>query len=265
MAHTFWRKQTDKPLFPELLWSRPENKRQAGKLLIIGGNLHAFVAPAEAFSVAEKAGIGTARVVLPDAAKKLVGPVLEHIEYAPSTPSGSFSQKALAELLEASNWADAVLVAGDLGRNSETAILLEKFCEKYAGQLTLTKDAVDYAISIPEVILQRPETLLVLSFAQLQKLATKAQFQTAFTFNMDIIHLIEALHEFTSTYPVKIIVQHLDYLHCASEGQVISDFTEENPAIWRVKTASHATVWWLQNPSKPLEALTTSLSDSAIV
>jgi hypothetical protein len=259
MTHTFWQRQkTDKPLFPELLWSRPENKRQAGKLLIIGGNLHAFVAPAEAFAEAGKAGVGTARVLLPDAAKKLVGPVLEHIEYTPSTPSGSFSQKSLAEFLEASQWADAVLVAGDLGRNSETAILLEKFCQKYMGQLTLTKDAVDYAINMPDTILHRPDTLLVLSFAQLQKLAAKAGFSTAFTFSMDLMHLIEALHEFTDSYPVQVIVQHLDQIHCASQGKVISTPTKEN-TVWRVKTAAHTAVWWLQNPAKALEAFSVAL------
>jgi ADP-dependent NAD(P)H-hydrate dehydratase / NAD(P)H-hydrate epimerase len=260
MVHTFWQKQTDKPLFPELLWSRPENKRQAGKLLIIGGNLHAFVAPAEAFAEAEKAGIGTSRVLLPDAAKKLVGPVLEHIEYAPSTPSGSFSQKALAEFLEAAQWSDAVLLAGDLGRNSETAILLEKFCQKYSSQLTLTKDAVDYAVNTPGIVLNRPNTLLVLSFAQLQKLAIKARFKTAFTFDMDLIRLTEALHEFTETYPIHLIVQQTSQIYCASQGKIISTPVEEN-TVWRVKTAAHAAVWWLQNPGKHLEAFSVALHE----
>ena len=43
MNHDYWHKQTSsKPLFPELIWSRPENRQLAGKLLIIGGNLHGF-------------------------------------------------------------------------------------------------------------------------------------------------------------------------------------------------------------------------------
>ncbi len=141
MDKNFWLKQGSEPLFPDLLWSRPENKKQAGKLLIIGGNVHGFAAAGEAYAEASKAGIGTARVLLPDSLQKTVGRVFEAGEYAPSTPSGSFSQKALAELLDRANWSDGVLLAGDLGRNSETAILIEHFTEKYQGQLTFTKDA----------------------------------------------------------------------------------------------------------------------------
>ncbi len=260
MDNTFWRKQTtDQPLFPDLLWSRPEQKSQAGKLLIIGGNLHAFAAPAEAFAEAGRAKAGTVRVLLPDAAKKLVGAVMEHVEYAPSTPSGSFSQRALAQLLDAGRWADGVLIAGDLGRNSETAILLEKFAGKYSGQLTFTKDAVDYASNLAQSIAERPDTLLVPSVAQLQKLGTKAGFPRAFTFDMDLLRFVGLLHEFTETFDVKLIVKHLGSVHIAVRGQVISAKLPEDPPIWRVKTAVHASVWWLQNPGKPLESFATAI------
>lgn len=264
MESTYWQKQKpDKPLFPDLLWSRPENKLARGKLLVVGGNLHAFAALAEAYAAVDKAGAGTVRVLLPDAAKKIVGPIMEGIEYASSTPSGSFGQKALADLLEAAAWADAVLIAGDLGRNSETSILLEKFIQKYSGRLTLTKDAVDYAIQISEEVLERADTLLVLSFAQLQKLAVKAGHTKAFTFDMDLLRLTEALHQFTSEHPVNVIVLHLGQIHCAIGGQVIttplnSKNLPPGRQIWRVKTAAYASVWWLQNPSKPLEALATA-------
>jgi NAD(P)H-hydrate repair Nnr-like enzyme with NAD(P)H-hydrate dehydratase domain len=57
MENTNWLKQTsDKPVFPDLLWSRPENRKYAGKLLIIGGNKHGVAAPGIAFSAAQKAG-----------------------------------------------------------------------------------------------------------------------------------------------------------------------------------------------------------------
>lgn len=261
MDPTFWQKQTPaKPLFPDLLWSRPEHRSQAGKLLIIGGNLHGFAAPAEAYAEAGRAGIGTARVLLPDAVKKLAGGILETVEYAPSTPSGSFSQKALGELLAEAAWADGVLLAGDLGRNSETAILLEKFADKYTGQLTLTKDAADYAISTPHLALDRPDTLLVLSFAQLQKLASRAAFTRAFTFDMDLLRFVDILHQFSRQHAAHIIVKHLDQIHVATQGEIISTIPTANPQIWRLKTPTHAAVWWLQNPTKPLEALATAIA-----
>lgn len=260
MDRTYWHKQTtDRPLYPDLLWSRPENKRQAGKLLVVGGNAHGFAAPAEAYAAAEKAGVGTVRVALPDSLQKTVGQNFPAGEFVPSTPSGSFSQRALAELLSAAGWADVVLLAGDFGHNSETAILLEKFVQDYKGTLVLTQDAVDYFTSATEPVLNRPNTLLALSFAQLQKLAANAHFATPFTFNMDLLHLVEALHEFTSQYQPNIIVKHHSTLFVAASGQISTTKLTKDMEIWRVRTAASAAVWWLQNPGKPFEALTISI------
>lgn len=260
MENTYWLKQAaDKPLFPELLWSRPENKKFAGKLLIIGGNAHGFSAPAEAYNAAEKAGIGTVRVILPGAIQKLVGGFFENAFFAPSTPSGSFSQRAVAEFIEQAEWADAVLIAGDLGRNSETAIAMEALINKYKAPLILTKDAADYFKDAPKQLIERPNTTLVISLAQLQKLVQNAGFEKPVTFDMSLIRLVEALHEFTALYKVNIIVKHLDQIVVACAGQVSTTHLNKDREIWRVQTAAFASVWWLQNSTKPFEALTTSL------
>lgn len=259
MDRTYWHKQTaDQPLFPDLLWSRPENRILASKLLIIGGNSHSFAAADEAYKQAVNAGIGTARVLLPDSLKKTVGRIFEAGEYAPSTPSGSFSQKALAELINMSQWADGVLLAGDLGRNSETAILLEQFITKFTGRLTITKDAADYFIKSPRLLLGRDKILLVLSFSQLQKLASNSHFSSAFTFDMDFLRLVDSLHDFTIQHPVNIIVKHLQTLFVAVNGQISTTKLEQGQEIWRVNVAASASTWWLQNPTKRFEALTTS-------
>lgn len=260
---SYWHRQTsDKPLFPELLWSRPENKRTAGKLLIIGGNVHGFAAVGEAYNEAQKAGIGSARIILPSALQKTVGKIFPEADFVSSTPSGSFAKTSLAEILAASHWADGVLLAGDLGRNSETAIMLESFTQKYRGQLTITKDAADYFTSGSAVVANRSNTTLVISLAQLQKLALSAKSPQAFTFGMDMLQLVEALHEFTGTYQANIAVKHLQNIFVAAGEQVSSTKLSEDIEIWRVKAAAHAAVWWLQNPSKTLEALTTSLVDT---
>ena len=252
----FWHKQSaGKPLFPDLLWSRPEHRAAAGKLLIAGGNSFGLAAPAEAYAEANEAGIGIARVLLPDALKRTVGRVLEAGDFAPSTPSGSFSQKALLEFVTHASWADGVLLAGDLGRNSETSIVLEKFLEAYSGQLTITKDAADYFTASPSAVLKRPRTTLVLSFAQLQRLAKQARYSRVFTFETGIVKLVDLLHDFTATYPTNIVVKHLDNILVAAGGSVSTTRMEANLDTWRVKTAARASVWWLQNPGKPFEAL----------
>jgi len=263
MDRDYWLRQTAAaPLFPELEWSRPENRMQAGRLLIAGGNQYGFAAPAEAYAAATKAGIGSARVLLPDALQKTVGRVLENGEFAPSTPSGSFSQKALDEFLAQAHWASAVLLAGDLGRNSETAILLEKFLGKYPAAVTLTKDAVDYATSAPHTILNRTDTLLVLSLSQLQRMATAARSAVPVQFSMDMLRLTEWLHNFTLEHAPHIIVKHQGTFFVAVNGRVSTTKLEEEMPIWRVHIAAHAVVWWLQNPSRVFEALTTSIASS---
>lgn len=259
MNPTFWYKQTiSDPLFPELLWSRPENKAHAGKLLIIGGNSWGFSAPATAYDEAVKAGVGSARVLLPEAVHKVIGHVLEHAEAAASTPSGSFSKQALGEALAQAAWSDGVLLAGDLGRNSETAILIEQLLTKYTGQATLTKDGVDYAINLAPVVALRPNTTLVLSLGQLQKLTTALRFDQAITSTMDLVHLIDALNIFTTKYPINIVVKHFNNMIVAVNGLVSSTKIAHELPIWRVKTAAHSAVWWLQNPQKTFESLSVS-------
>ncbi len=260
MSPDYWLRQTHaKPLFPDLAWSRPENRLHAGKRLIVGGNAHGFAAPAEAYAESAKAGIGAARVLLPDTTKKMVGGVAEYVEYAPSTPSGSFSQKALGVLCELGQWADGILIAGDLGRNSETAIWLESFLAKGEPPTTLTKDAVDYVSSSPNIVLERPNTTLVLSLSQLQRLAIAARLPRAVQFNMNLLQLVDWLHDFTAMYAPNLVVKHLENIFVAVDGQVSTTKLAAELPIWRVKTAAHAAVWWLQNLTRPFEALTAAV------
>lgn len=255
----YWHQQLpDKPLFPDSLWSRPERRSSAGKLLIVGGNGFGFAAPAEAYSQALKAGIGDARVILPDALKRTVGRTFVAGQFVPSTPSGSFSQKALADMISQSDWADGVLVAGDLGRNSETTMLLEKFMALYRGQLVITQDAADYIISTPLNATERSNTTLVISLGQLQKLATALGFAKPFTFKMDLLKLIEVLHEFTDDYPINIVVEHLSNVLVAVKGQISSTKIARNND-WGIRAASYASVCWLQNKEAPFAALSSAV------
>ena len=257
--NTYWLRQTDKPLFPELEWSRPETKSQAGKLLIIGGNSQGFAAPAEAYGLAEKAGAGYVRVLLPESLRKSVGKLFPEADFAPSTPSGSFATQALAEFCDASLWADAVLFPGDISRNSETTVLLENFFEKYHGQVTLTKDVADLFCLEPLAVLHRPNTLLVLAMGQLRRLGTNAHFPRAFTSEMGLVQLVENLHEFTKRFSLSITTKHQGHYIVATNGQVSTTPIKTEAPLWRLSTAAKASVWWLQTPAKPFEALTTAV------
>lgn len=260
MTNTYWLKQTeDKPLFPDLLWSRPENKRMAGKLLIIGGNSHGFAVPAQAYTEALNAGVGVAKVLLPDTLKKVVGESFESAEFAPSTPSGSFNQKSLDTILDLAGWADGVLIAGELGRNAETAAVLEKLLDKSECQITVTKDAVDIFNSSPKSLLDRLQTTVVLSLAQLQRLAKEVSYPEAVTFNMGLPQLAEWLHEFSELYNATVVVWHLENIFVSKEGEVSTTKVSFEEDIWRLPIATRSAVWWLQNPSKPFEAITSGI------
>lgn len=257
----YWHKQTiDMPLFENILWARPETRHGAGKLLVAGGNAHGFSVVGEAYATAEKAGAGTVRSLLPDALKKTIGP-LGPYEFAPSTQSGGFGRDALNEFLLQANWADSVLLAGDLGRNSETSILLESFAKKYTGQLTLSKDAIDYFYNLPELIANRPQTVLVLNLGQLQRLGTALKFETPFLLSMGLVLLVQALHAFTEQFPELIVItKELDTVVVAYRGRVSSTkLPGTSEDLWQTQIAAKAAVLGMQNPGQPFEAITSSL------
>lgn len=260
MDKHYWQKQDKtEPLYPDLLWSRPETKTLAGKLLIIGGNVQSFAAVAAAYSASMASGVGSTRVLLPNALQKTVSNLFVGAQYSLSTPSGSFSRQALAEVLDNANWSDAVMLAGDFGRNSETAILLEQLASKYQGLLCLTKDTIEYFNNLPAAVLNRPNTLLVLSLSQLQKLSTAIKNTEAVTLSMDLIRLVDFLHDFTLKHQAVIITKHLDTIFVAYQGNVTTTREQTSKPIWRVDTAARAIVWWLQNPSQVLASISTSI------
>lgn len=260
MDHTFWQKQTKHaPLFKDMLWSRPENRLHAGKLLIVGGNGYEFKAPANAYGDALHAGVGVARVLLPDSMRKTVSDIFPEADYAPTTPSGSFARTSLAQLLSESDWADGVLLAGNFGRNSETAVALEEFLAKYQGQVTITHDGVDFFLQTPQVLLDRSKTTVVASFSQFQKLAQHSGFATAFTSSMDLVPFAEIFHDFSQQLPCNLIVKFGARIFVGKNGHVSSTDCGDDKTVWRVETAASAAVWWLQHPGSAFKALTTSL------
>ncbi|HEV2402689.1 MAG TPA: hypothetical protein VGS08_00630 [Candidatus Saccharimonadales bacterium] len=259
MNRSYWHRQEDKPLFPELLWSRPENRLAAGKLFIIGGNVHHFTTVAESYQIAMDTGLGTARVLLPDALQKTVGKVFEAGDFVSSTPSGSFARQALAPILDASVWADAILIAGDLGRNAETAILLESLLQRTNLPMVISQDAINYITATPQAVKERSNTTLVLSLSQLQHLTKTIKFTQAVTFSMGTAQLVDWLHAFTTEYPIYIVTEHLNTILVACNGDVSTTKLKQEMPIWRTTIAAKASVWWLQNKQKPFAALTTAV------
>lgn len=260
MTPSYWQKQTTtSALFPDIEWSKPEQRAFAGKLGVIGGNKLGFAGVAEAYAVARNAGVGELRVILPDVLKKTIPATMTDVLFAPTNPSGSLAKEAAPELANLSNWADGVLLIGDAGRSSETAILYEQFIQDYQGRLTITRDAIDLVKNANQLLVDRPNTLFVASFAQVQKLFQSVYYPKVLTFSMQLTNFVDALHKFTVTYPITIAVLHKDTFIVAHDGNVVTTPWDNPMNIWRGIAAAKAATYWLWNPGKPLEAVATSI------
>lgn len=261
MDQSYWRVQTPtKPLFPDVEWSKPERRDQAGKLAIIGGNKLGFIAAAEAFQTAGETGVGETKVLLPDALKKSVPPSLTDVMFAPSNPSGGLAKDALTEMKTIGAWADMTLLIGDAGRNSETAVAYEQFLLDYDKPLVITRDAVDLVKNGMQALVDRPNTLFVISFAQAQKMLQLVYYPKMLTFSMQLAQVVDAMHKFTLTYPSTIMVLHKETMIIASGGEVVTQAWDSPMAIWRGSVATRAACYWLWHREQPLESISTSIA-----
>lgn len=263
MDHTYWQRQEPtKPLFPDIEWSKPEQRSQRGRLGIIGGNKLGFAGVAESYSVALHAGAGEVRALLPDALKKSIPTSMTDVIFAPSTTIGSLSREGIADLIALGNYSNGILLAGDCGRNSETAITYEDFLREWEGQVTITRDAFDLIKHSADFLVNRPQTTLVVSFAQLQKLFQALYYPKILTFSMQLMQFVEAMHKFTITYPVMIAVLHKDTMVISHGGQVVTMPWDSPMRIWRGETAAQIATYIMWTPSKPLAAAVTSIAFS---
>jgi len=258
MDYNFWRKQDEQNiLFPDFEWKRPENKNQAGNLLIIGGNAHGFSAVAMNYKVALEAGASKVQALLPDALEKIVKERPIDALFLPSNVSGGFSKDSLVEAMAGVEWADGVVFIGDSGQNSETALLLEKILSESDKPITIARDAIDLLKNVGENLMNRPHTTLVISFQQLQKLFQSVYYPKVLTFSQNTLQVVENLHKFTLTYPVTLELFHKDMLLVAHGGEVATQKYTNPTEVWTGKLATRSAVYqmWTENS---LEAVVAS-------
>lgn len=156
-------------------------------------------------------------------------------------------------------WADATLLIGDSGRNSETAIVFENALRDFEKPFIITRDAVDLLRNSHELLLNHDKITLVVSFAQLQKLLQAAYFPKQLLFSMQLAQVVEVLHKVTLSFAATIVVFHQEQLIVSHQGQVVSTPFGNPMAIWRGAVATKAAVYLLQHSNKPLKAIATSV------
>lgn len=251
----YWRTQTTKkPLFENILWSKPDQPAQAGRIGIVGGTKSTFLAVSKAWQTISDLQV-QASLVLPADLK----PILKNLpgaEFSDTNPSGGLSQKALPNLLALTNNTDGILLVGDAGKNSETSLLYEKFINAVndSPPIIIARDAIELVSGSFNRLVNLPNAVLVMSFSQTQKLFRSVFYPTMLLFSMSIPKLVEAMHKFTITYPLTIVLFHQNQLFIAHNGQVVSTDFDKMGDIWQGILPAKIACWCSWNPQKPLEA-----------
>lgn len=243
-----------KSLFEDLLWSRPENKRSAGKLLIIGGQSGDFMNVSSCYSFAKEAGAGTIRLILPDSLKKIGGNI-EGVEFAPSTSTGSFAKTALATFFDLADWAEHVLLAGDFGKNSETTIILDGFLLSGIKPITISQNAMPSIGIKLEQLINMPVNL-VIERKIFQKIGIASSTHVPITSLTNYEQKGKIIENISSRTKASYLIIDEEQTWCAATGEVVS--TQTKPIDLNALSA-YAAVWLMQNPDKKLEALASSI------
>lgn len=258
MDFDYWLRQTDTPLFPDIEWAKPERKSLAGKLAIIGGHSGGMLAVAESYREALAAGVGETRAVLPNTFSKTIPANATDTIFVPTNPSGGMGKESLEQLRAAVNWADATLLIGDSGRNSETAIMFETLLRESSKPFIITRDAVDLLKNNTTELVNRPGTTIIASFAQTQKLLQSLLFPKQLLFSMQLAQVVEVLHKFTLSFTCTLVTFHQEQLIAAHDGRVVTTPFGNPMSIWRGSVATKAAVYLLQHQNQPFEAIVTS-------
>jgi hypothetical protein len=255
----YWQKQTsDKPLFPDIEWSKPQQKAQLGKLLIVGGTTHGFSAVVKSYSAALEAGAGQVKVALPDKLKNSLPPDFSDGVFLPTNPSGALSKDGEEQLITSAKWADGVLLVGDSGMNSETEVLFDKLLSEVDTWLTITRDSFDLLLNSAPSLVSRPQTHLLLNFPQVQKLFSAVYYPKILTSSMQFTSLVEALHKFTITYPLTLTVLFNGQIIVSHAGQIVTQNFPDQMSLINGALSARTAAYLLWNPKKPLEAIVTS-------
>lgn len=242
----YWVTKRTNNLFSEVDLDAPEQRRFAGKILIIGGNRGQFFAVASALETAKKMGAGEVRALMPDSLRNQV-PSTPELYFAPAEASGAFGKASLEAIYRQAEWADAVILIGDCGKNAETSMAFAEFLNKSDKPVFITRDAIETVMpGATDWGLREAETGLFLTMPQLQKFLRAIYYPKVVTLTMPTNQLIETLHKFTLSYQMSVTTFHNGLIIAAQDGEVISQAltdTDYTPiSLWGGQLLTRAVV-----------------------
>jgi len=261
----YWQKQDHVALFQNLDWNFPEQKTDT--IAVIGGNSQNFRVPVRLSEYLTKFPFKNITSILPDALRPKFPDHLPNLIFTPSTESGSFAESPLFEDSAAS--ADFAIFAGDLTKNSITAITVSKALTKILSPdsnshgAIITRDAVD--LLTPEIgsFLNSEQLFIIASMSQLQKIFRSVYYPKMIMLSQPLLPTIETLHKFTLSYATTILTFHEGQIIVASHGQIsttpIMNTTYNPISIWNGELVAKVACFNLWNPGRPFESATSAI------
>lgn len=244
-------KQTDEPAFPDVLWNQPVTRRAAGTLLIIGGHSQQFSQTQEAYQAARGSGAGKVTVVLPRSVGSYTGNIPD-VEFMAETPAGSFSRQAENSIRAYMEEASAVLLPGELSRNTETIGLLESLLQGSDSPVIITDEIIRSLLHAPAVL--RSASALIAGPQALSELAQKLGLPV-YTKTPDLQKEQRLLAGLTEALDNHLVCRSQEHILVSSREQIsMTPVKEIDPA----RLAATAAVFYAQHTQK-FEALTTAV------
>lgn len=244
----------------DLSWNIPEQKR--GKIGVIGGskgNFRAVVKTAE--FVMAKYPVEEAKMVVPESLREVL-PDLPNVEFIGATESGALGDgKTLGE---AFSRLDYNLVIGDLSKNAKTGQILVEILAEVEMPTLITRDTVDLVAETgAEGMLMNEKIVILASLVQVQKLLRSVFYPKMLTLSQSLVQVVEILHKFTLSYPVKIVTLHSGQILVADGGVAKVAPIEKTGfspmTLWNGELAAKIGVLNLYNPGNFVGATLTAI------
>lgn len=250
-------RQTERPIFEDLVWMKPEKVTDDQQIIIMGGHAQALQAPMQLFNACEQQKLEIS-ILLPDVVKKTLstGTAQSGLLFAPSTPAGSFSLTGFEEIMTTIEAYNFLLLAGDLSSNQETKQLLSKITTEFKDFKIATENILK-SLSLAD-LMKAQNLILILNSNQLKPLIEQ-RTKLSYSPNLPTDAFVKILKALKTE--LNLIIFHNQHLFikieqqiCASQMSLKFDFNQDK----QFHLASLIAYYLTYNPSNMFANLVTA-------
>lgn len=245
-------------IYKDIEWSQPDNPSQMGSCLIIGGSLQDIIAPHYAYNKLVRYFLSTT-VLMPESVKKFVGSKNKDIVFINSNPSGSFSLKSIDIVHSYLSEARIAIICGSIGKNSETAILMERIVN-YDTLKVICGDSLELFKINTKSLLNNESNILVGDFRQIRTILNNGQVKTVHLYKDSLFETVNKLKISTNGIKAFFVLITDNYIFIAQDGKV--KFFKKNKVNkdMNLEIACLTCEWSVNNKDRLFEAIQVAIS-----